>query len=119
MKKTKKQPVESQLDDINLDVKKLSPSQYWEWRCTIEELKSSDLNFKRVILEQKVKELEIELRKKELAVFKEVIINASNEKDNLKKEYDVFKEKLEKEIGCSLSNCVIDDITYEIKKIEV
>ncbi len=28
--------------------KKLSPGQYWEWRCTIEELQKAKLNEKRI-----------------------------------------------------------------------
>lgn len=100
---------------LDLEVKKMTPAQYWEWRCTIEELKSSELNFKRVMLERQIKELEIELRKKELILFKEVVINASSDKEKIKKDYESFKTKLEEQLGCSLSNCVIDDITYEIK----
>ena len=38
----------SDTSDLDLEVKKLTPAQYWEWRCTIEELTSSELNFKRV-----------------------------------------------------------------------
>lgn len=105
-------------EELEKDKKRLTSAQYWEWRCSIEELKSSDLNFKRVMLERELKELNIELRKKELILFKEVIINASNEKEKIKKDYEVYKQNLEKEIGCSLSNKIIDDITYEIKDVD-
>ncbi len=105
-------------DEMFKDQKRLTPAQYWEWRCSIEELKSSDLNFKRVMLEKEIKELSIELKKKELILFKEVIINASNEKEKIKKDYEVYKQNLERQLGCSLANKIIDENTYEIKDVE-
>lgn len=98
--------------------KKLSPGSYWEYRCTIEELKSAKLNQKRVHLEQEIMNKEIENRKLKLALFKETVKASHRSTDNAEKELEKIKQRLEEELGRSLENCAIDPYTYEVKSID-
>lgn len=96
----------------------IDPASYWEYRCTIEELKSSRLNQKRVHLEQEIMNKEIESRKLKLALFRETVRAASKSVQDAEAELEKIKQRLEKELGRSLENCVIDPITYEVRDID-
>jgi len=91
---------------------------YWEWRCTIEELKAAKLNEKRVHLEKELKQKEIEINKLRLALFRESVSSARKGVTSAETEYEKMKQRIEDKIGMSLNNCVIDDISYEVKKLE-
>jgi len=60
----------------------LSPGSYWEYRCTIEELKCAKLNKRRVNLEQELMNKEIENRKLKLSLFRETIVSAHKSVEN-------------------------------------
>ena len=97
---------------------KLSAGMYWEWRCTIEELKSEKLNEKRVHLERELMTKDIENRKLRLTLFKNVVSNSRAEVAKATKEYEDMKRRIEEQVGHSLDNCVIDDITYEVRNYD-
>ena len=97
---------------------KIAPDMYWEWRCTIEELKSAKLNEKRVHLEKELKQKELEINKLRLSLFRETVASARRSTTNAQTEYEKMKQRIEDEIGMSLNGCVIDDISYEVKKFE-
>ncbi len=98
--------------------KKISPGSYWEYRCTIEELKSARLNQKRIHLEKEIMNKEIENRKLKLALFRETVRVALNTVENCEKELEKIKQRLEEELGISLENCAIDPYTYEVRDID-
>lgn len=100
------------------ETKKLTPGQYWEWRCTTEELKSAKLNEKRIHLEQEIMNKEIENRKLKLVLFKETVRAARKSAENAKAEYERFVQSLEEELKVDLKNCAIDEYTFEIKPFE-
>lgn len=104
--------------ESNQEAPKLKPDVYWEWRCTIEELKTSKLNEKRVHLEKELKQKEIEINKLRLALFRETVASARKGVVAAEQEYEKMKQRIEDEIGMSLNGCVIDDISYEVKKLE-
>lgn len=97
---------------------KISPELYWEWRCTIEELKTAKLNEKRVHLEKELKQKEIEINKLRLALFRESVASARKGVSGAESEYEKMKQRIEEEIGMSLNGCVIDDTSYEVKKLD-
>lgn len=107
--------VESNVKD---NTKRLTSAQYWEWRCSIEEMKSAKLNEKRIHLEKEIMNKEIENKKLRLALFKETLGAARNSVANAELEYGKFKERLELELDVDLNNCIIDEVTYELKKLE-
>lgn len=97
--------------------KRLSPGQYWEWRCTLEELKSAKLNEKRVHLEREIMNKEIENRKLKLAMFKEILGTARKSVEAAELENEKFRERLEADLGIDLKDCVIDEVTYEVTSV--
>ena len=98
--------------------KKLTEVQFYKWRLAIEKMKLSDKQKELVVTQMKVKELEVQNLTLRANIFRGSI-HQSNEECNLfKHEYDKLKEELEGEIGFSLNNKVIDEITFDIKDIE-
>ena len=97
---------------------RLKPEQYWEWRTTIAEMQLAERDFRigNMQAENMTKDLEI-LRLK-LSLFKNNLDVLSSKRDAAKKEYDDMKKKLEGQLKISLSGCVIDDITFEVKRLE-
>lgn len=98
--------------------KKLTSAEYWEWRCNIEEIKFCKLNEKRVHLEKELMNRELENKKLRLALFKETVKAARKSVETSEAEYEKFKQSLEKKLGMSLSDCVIDPHTFEVNKLE-
>lgn len=97
---------------------KLSPGLYWEWRCTMEELKFAKLNEKKVHLDRELMNKELENRKLKLALYKDIVKSARGSVENAELEYGNIKKRMEEEIGMSFENCVIDEYTYEVKKLD-
>lgn len=97
---------------------KLSAGEYWEWRCTIEELKSAKLNSKRSALERELLSKELKIKQLELKLHSSKEEVAHKEQVRAKQEYDRFKKLLEDKLEHSLNNCVIDDITFEVKSLK-
>lgn len=97
---------------------KIRPELYWEWRCTIEELNSAKIKERSVHLEKELKQKEIEINKLRLALFRETVTSARQGAIEAQKEYEKMKQRIEEEIEMSLNGCVIDDISYEVKKID-
>jgi len=97
--------------------KKLTGSQYWEWRTTIEEMNHSETKYNLIHTKACLMEKEIEIQKLKLMLFKQSIKNASEAYQNSKKEYDRFKSSLEKELGISLNDKLIDEVTFEVKEL--
>lgn len=98
--------------------KKLTEGQYWEWRCTTEELKSAKLNEKRVHLEHDRKNKEIEILKLKLVIFKDSLKAARQMVEGAETEYKNFTRKLEEDLGFEFKDVVIDEYTYELKSLE-
>lgn len=98
--------------------KKLKAESYWEYRCTIEELKSSRLNQKRIHLEQEIMNKEIENRKLKLSLFRETVRAAQRSVESAEEELEKIKQRLEEELEMSLENCAIDPYTYEVRSID-
>lgn len=94
--------------------KKLTKAQYWEWRCTIEEMTNAELNKSREILSIKLMEKDLELRQLQLLNKKRNLGKVTNAVTETKKEYERFKEMLEEKLKMSLKDKSIDPVTYEI-----
>jgi len=94
--------------------KKLTKAQYWEWRCTIEEMKTAELNKGREILSIKLMEKDLELQQLKLMNQKRNLGKVTNAVVDAKKEYERFKEMLEEKLKISLKDKSIDPVTFEI-----
>jgi len=97
----------------------IKPELYWEWRCTIAEQKSARLKHEAMVLKLQAMEREIEIMKLRAFVFKMNEVKQSKDEVSLHDaEYDSTKKRIEEECGVELKDCVIDEITYEIKKLD-
>jgi hypothetical protein len=93
---------------------KMKAEQYWEWRTTIEEMEHSKTKLKNVRLEMALMERNVEILKLRNNMYKEVVRNQEFEHKRIVDEYGKFIEKLEKEIGCSIRDKIIDPVTFQI-----
>lgn len=93
----------------------LSPAQYWEWRTTISEREVAQEKLKTTSLELNLLHKDAEI----LAVRTQLFIrsrleSAKSEAGKAHAEYERFKGELEKDLGQSLNNKLINDVTFEI-----
>lgn len=96
----------------------LSPVEYWEWRTTISDMEVAKQKLVNAELQFKLLSKEAEIHAVRQQLFLRTRMEAA--KDALKSahsEYERYKGVLEKSLGQSLSNKVIDDITFEIRDL--
>ena len=96
---------------------KLKKVDFVEWSLTIEQWNSAKHLQKIAELERDglVKDSEIARLKATLKM--QVVDTRKNEVAKCESEYNRFKGELEKRLDLSLDDCVIDPITYVIKKL--
>lgn len=97
---------------------KLKKSSYWNWRHKIEEMQHADTKLKLVRLTASLMEKEIETMRLKTQIYNQTIKTHEESCAARKKEYGDIKLQLENEIGHSLNNCTIDDVTLEVIKHE-
>lgn len=102
----------------NPEVKKLTPSQYWEWRSKIEELLHGELKVRHARQTYSLMEKDIEIAKLRTAIYKQTLKVHEDNQVETKKSYDELKKRLEDELGVSLNGTAIDEITFEIRPLE-
>jgi len=97
---------------------KLKPEEYWEWRTTISEMDNAKQKYLYAQLEFKLMQKEMENMAIRLQLFQKIRLeNSKNDWELAQKEYDRYKNILEERHKSSLSNKVIDDVTYEIREL--
>lgn len=108
-----------EVDDFNFsEGPQVPPVMYWQWRTTIEEVKVAKLDRRRVELEKQTMLQDIEIKQLRLKLFQKVIEKAEQEVISVDAEYKRMREEVEKAVGMSLEDCVISDVTFEVKKLE-
>lgn len=98
-------------------IAQLSKSDYWEWRCSIEEITSAKYVLSITQQKLKIMELEAEVQKLRAAIFKQSVKSASDNLVRIEKDFQEYRKRLEGNLGISLENCVIDEFDYSIKKL--
>lgn len=84
----------------------MTESQYWKWRHKASEMHLAETRLENVQLQSKISQLEYAHK-----------INAFRIKvDNSKQDYFQCLENIEKTLGVTLKNKIIDDETLEIKE---
>ena len=97
---------------------KMDPEIYWKWRLTIEELDHAKTKANMLQYNCVIKRLEVEKANLELINLRHRYNEGQSALKTAKEEYDKFRDEIELDLKISLSNCVIDGYTYEIKEIE-
>ena len=96
----------------------LSPGEYWEWRTTIQELETQKQKFLNAELQFKLMQKESEIHAIKQQLFQRTRMDAAKTAlQEAHSEYERFKGVLEKSLGQSLNNKVIDDITFEVREV--
>ena len=97
----------------------LSPRDYWEWRTTVTEVEVERL--KASVAELKFQALQKDLENSQLKmqIFRLTALKDSSDQfKTVKTGADKWKESLEGRLGFKLSGCIIDDVTFEVKRLE-
>lgn len=97
---------------------KLSAEQYYEWRLAIEQMHHNETKLKSVRMMSALMEKDIEIQKLKQSLYKQTVKSQEDTFELSKKQYEELKSKIESQLGHSLSNCVIDEVTFEVKSLE-
>lgn len=97
--------------------KHLKPEQYWYWRYLISDWKRGELEAKIELASNESMAKDIELLRLRQMLHKNKVKNLIETATLLEKNYKDYKDTLEKDLGVTLNNTVIDDVTFEIKNI--
>lgn len=100
------------------EVIKLDPKDYWEWRTSIAEMQIAEKDLKASQLQHGLILKDIEITQLKSAIFRNSLSTFEDKKNLAKKEYEALKKSIEEKLKISLNGCVIDDVTYEVKKLE-
>lgn len=99
--------------------REMTQEQFNKWRLYVEYIKHAET--KKELMEHKgrVKELEIQNMVLRANIFRSQITQSADNVDAVKREYDTIKEELETDLGFSITNCVVDEVSLEVKDIEI
>lgn len=96
----------------------LSPVEYWEWRTTISDLETEKQKLLKAELEYKLLQRDAEIHAIRQQLFLRTRMDAAKQGFlKAQAEYERFKGVLEKSLGQSLNNKIIDDITFEVREV--
>ena len=98
----------------------LTPGEYWEWRTTIEEVKTAELEMRIAVQDQNTIVAQAEIARLRAALHQaQNHIETSKQKiAAAKQEYQSTKERIEKRLGVSLAGKVISDSTFEVQDLD-
>ena len=108
---------EAKLEMAPNAVAQLSKADYWEWRCSLEEITSAKHLLSLTQQRMKTMELEAEIQKLRILVFKNNLKAANDNLEKIEKDFKAYRSSLESKLGISLTECVIDEFDYTIKKL--
>lgn len=97
---------------------KLTAEQYYRWRFVMEEMLHAETKTKMARMQHSAMEKDVELLKMRTALYKHVTKDVEDSAKLKKEQYNKVREELEACAGTALDeNIVIDDVTFEIKKL--
>jgi hypothetical protein len=96
----------------------LTKEQFLEWRLKIEKLLHAETKVKLSNTILVNMEKDVEIQKLRAIVYKAQVRTQQEEYSIVKEEYEAHKKELENVIGMSLSDCTIDEFSYEVKKLD-
>ena len=97
---------------------KIKPETYWEWRCCINEMHLAEEKKKFAELQSIGMTKDLDIMRLKAAMFRATLVSMEDTVKLTKVEYDKMKKRIEDEIGMSLNGCAIDDVTFEVRKLE-
>lgn len=105
--------------------KKLDAADYFEWKLELSKIneaklkkKIKDLEFSNLAKELESARLKAQVLELKASKFKESLSEYSDVVKKAENDYQTYKGRLEEKVGVSLSNSVINELTYEIVPLE-
>lgn len=96
----------------------LSKEQYYKWRLYVEYMQHAETRCKLQGARVATHNMEAECHRLKHELMKNSLSDLQAEYNRSKDEYQKQREELEKELGFKMENCVVDEITLEVKKLE-
>lgn len=113
MKKSEKEP-----QIVEDSTPRLTPAEYWEWRCTISDMQKAETKVQLAVSESQVLRKDADLMTMKWQLHqKQQVQNSKDALQESKKEYDNMKKRLEDRLGLSLNGKMIDEYSYEVRDI--
>lgn len=103
------------IQDVIFDTPKLTAAQYWEWRNVCTELWLANNKVKLEEASAQVLRKDVEIANMRVSLHLAKVQSAKEESLNASNSYRKIKDVLEEQLGVSLNNKLIDDVTYEVK----
>ena len=98
--------------------KRLTKSQYWEYRCTIEERDHVKAKAKLVELRKEYLLAKIEIARLQYKLFIARSQSVKAQESEIDTEYKNFVADLEDKVGFKLKDVEIDPYSFEVKQIK-
>ena len=99
---------------------KLSGEQFYMWRFKLSEMQLAEEKHKNDIKLLEMMNKDAEIVKLRTALFRLGTVENSKDKHSLaKKEYEAILDHLKEQLGFELKDCVVDEITFEVKKVNI
>lgn len=100
-----------------MEDKKLTELQYYKWKNSIQDMWLEETRLREAICKHSMMEKDLEIIKYKILLNKENLKTQKILVDDSKTNYEKLRSDLEQELEIELKDCVIDEITFEIKKI--
>lgn len=97
---------------------KMSAEQYYKWRFSLSELKVKEINADKVALQHALMGKDQEIQKLRVAMFGRQVEDAKSAYSAAKEEYQQALKQLEEDLGVMVRGNLVDEVTFEIKKLE-
>lgn len=109
----------SKKDEFGDDVLgELTPAEYWEWRTTATEYRLQDQRANNKHLLQAVMEKDIEIAKLKAQAHLSSVEKERAKVTECKQKLHEFYKKIKESKGFDMENSVIDEYTYQVKKLQ-
>lgn len=93
----------------------MTPAQFWEWRESVEELMHSKTKAELMVCKHRLMEKTIEVEALRTSIFKQTVKAHQDASLEAGKRYDTLRAKLETDLGFTLTDKVIDELTFEVR----
>jgi len=97
---------------------KITQLEYWEWMSSIHRMARKRLEVVQAESEVKILQMEAALKQAQSTIaMKTKVVQSKDEAEEAKKDYLQVKEKIEKRLGITLNDKMIDEVTLEVKEV--
>lgn len=97
---------------------KLKKEQFYYWRFSVENMRHAETQTKLEERNLALLAKEIEITQLRVALYKNKIGVAQNFAKEAQAAYHKAREEIEKTLGFTLKDTVVDEVTFEVKELE-